>query len=865
MDYGNTLTQILGNLGGLLPWLGLVAVVGLSVAGVAAVILKFLAIRRLWKQPSVCLELTPPASADRLASATENLFVALHGLRDSRTLLERLLGWSPVFSLEVVSTKDRGIRYLLRIAEADAASFERVIASYLPDVRFARVPDYLGSTIGKTVRVLEAKQSGYYAYPLRAQGILEEHDPMAYLAGAMTKLSDGELMAAQIVIEPVKLRSAATIAARMMNNEEIVYQLGARRFPGGKVIDLLNSALFGLTESVGEISHGPGKPAKPDQTTAQKQQSDMKLKPARTLSQIEQELSGAVHAKISAPLYKANLRVIIATDNKEEIRHRARGIRDWLALFSVAGFQSLTLRRRLFGATTDRYRQWLFTNRLPNLRRRLVLSSAELADLYHFPHNQTARVENVARSHSKTLPAPVSLKSGAKLDVTLGVNHHHGTDTIIGLTAAERERHVYVIGGTGNGKTTMLQYAIVQDIQNGKGLAVVDPHGDLAETLVRYIPEERVKDVIYFNPDDLGYPIGLNILELNPELTGADLLREKDFLTESVISMFRKIFSDDDTGGHRIEYVLRNAIHTALTVEGATLFTVYNLLNDPKYCKKIIKTLKDPDLVSFWKNEFGKAGGFQQVKMVAGITAKIGRFLFSASAKRILEQPKSTINFDDILDGKILICNLSKGLLGEDTSELFGIAILAKIQLAALRRARTKQTERRPFYLYVDEFQNFATPSFVQMLSEARKYKLFLTMAEQSTSQQEDLRTVNIILANVGTVICFRSGNPADERMVLPLFMPYVTEGEVANLPSYNFFMRVAAITAQEPFSGETLLLEDGGNEVVSERVTERSRRNYGVVHTEITRKTINNKAELDVRLRDSPKTTVTQKLPGSD
>ena len=208
MDYGNTLTQVLGSLGALLPWAGLIVAAGLLLTGVAALVLKLLAFRRLWKQPAVCLELTPPASADRLTGATQNLFAALHGLRDSRTLPARLLGWSSVFSLEVVSTKNQGIRYVLRVAEADASSFERVVASYLPDVKFARVPDYMQSVGAKAIRVLDAKQSGYYAYPLRGQGMLEEHDPMAYLAGAMTKLGEGELMAAQIVIEPVRLRSA---------------------------------------------------------------------------------------------------------------------------------------------------------------------------------------------------------------------------------------------------------------------------------------------------------------------------------------------------------------------------------------------------------------------------------------------------------------------------------------------------------------------------------------------------------------------------------------------------------------------------------------------------------------------------------
>ena len=243
---------------------------------------------------------------------------------------------------------------------------------------------------------------------------------------------------------------------------------------------------------------------------------------------------------------------------------------------------------------------------------------------------------------------------------------------------------MFIIGGTGNGKTTLLEHSIIQDIQHEKGVALIDPHGDLAESLLHWIPDNRVKDVIYFNPDDLKYPIGLNLLELTPDLNEEDSLREKDLVAESIVSIFRKIFSDDDNGGHRVEYILRNTVHTALTIKNATLFTVYDLLNDPAYRRGVVKDLKDKNLKNFWRNEIGKAGGMQQVKMAAGITSKIGRFLFSASASRILGQAKSTINFDDILDGKILICNFSKGLLGEDTSELFGIAVLAKLQLSSI-------------------------------------------------------------------------------------------------------------------------------------------------------------------------------------
>ena len=198
------------------------------------------------------------------------------------------------------------------------------------------------------------------------------------------------------------------------------------------------------------------------------------------------------------------------------------------------------------------------------------------------------------------------------------------------------------------------------------------------------------------------------------------------------------------------------------------------------------------------------------------------------AANRILEQPKSTIDFDDIINsGKILICNFSKGLIGEDTSELFGITVLAKLQLASLRRARLKQSERRAYHLYVDEFQNFATASFVQMLSESRKYKLFMTMAEQSTSQQKDQKMVDIILANVGTVICFRTGNPQDERLLLPLFSPYIAEGEISNQPPFNFYARLSAAQSQEPLSGQTLLLEDGGNNDIAIVVIENSRLMY--------------------------------------
>jgi hypothetical protein len=538
----------------------------------------------------------------------------------------------------------------------------------------------------------------------------------------------------------------------------------------------------------------------------------------------------AIFAKLDQQLFNVDIRALIIGNSSTT---RTRGLINSLNQFQVPYCQNLITRSEFPNKWKYPYRLHVFTKRLPAILTNMsnVLAVDEIASLFHFPYGVAATTEGVITAASKTLPAPTAMKlagDNGNFDVILGVNHHHDNDTSIGLTSEDRERHVYILGGTGNGKTTMLQYAILQDIKAGKGLAVVDPHGDLAETILQHIPDNRIHDVIYFNPSDIDHPIGLNILELTSTLSGSALLQEKDLVTEIVVSIFRKIFSDDNEGGHRIEYVLRNTIQTALTVPNATMFTIFRLLNDTLYRNPIVKNLDNSDLKNFWINEMGKAGSYQRVKMSAGITAKVGRFLFSASAKRVSEQPVSTINFDEIINsGKILICNFSKGLLGEDTSTLFGTSVLAKLQLAALHRARQSQLKRHAFFLYVDEFQNFATTSFIQMLSEVRKYRLFLTMAEQSTSQQAESKLVEIILANVGTIICFRSGNPADERLLLPLFRPYIESGEIANLPLYNFYARIANGASVEPTSGQTLLTENPLDKKITKRVVAASRRGY--------------------------------------
>lgn len=771
------------------------------------------------------LELTPPASVAKTPEATMQLFSVIHGLRMARSLKDRLLNRAPIFSFEITSTKHNGIRYLLEVESKLADTLHKAITAYIPDAKVQHI-EYIPP---QAEGIIELRQDNHYVLPLTAMRTFEQHDPLSYVTAAMTKLSEKEQLTLQLVISPVKLNEAARLSRRILGNEDILRHVSRGKLSGmSKVSDVLNSTLFAATDAIGEVHSGTTSSYHKDKSSkdaAFQAQIQKRQRPARTLSAFELELMESMHQKLTQPLFQVNLRVFM---NSPHGYSQLAAVRSALDSYSMPPYQALRTKAQV--PIITEYRKKLANKRLPNLLKShsLIFSAAEVASLYHFPSSRISRTDNLITSLSRTLPAPVTLKQDNKFDVVLGENIHHGVHTPIGLVEAERERHVYVIGGTGNGKTTMMQYGIVQDMQRGKGVAIIDPHGDMAETLLRHVPAERVDDVVYFNPDDLEYPIGLNLLELTPGISGNELLREKDIITESVISVFRKIFSEEDTGGHRIEYVLRNTIQTALTVENATLFTVFDLLNDTKYRKAIIKTLDDKNLINFWKNELGKAGDMQKVKMAAGITAKIGRFLFSASAKQILEQPRSTIDFDDIINsGKILICNFSKGLLGEDTSELFGITVLAKLQLASLRRARIPQKERRHFYLYVDEFQNFATTSFVQMLSESRKYKMFMIMAEQSTSQQKDQQMVSIILANVGTVISFRTGNPDDERLLLPLFAPYIDQGEMSNLPAFSFYAKLSAIRPQEPLSGQTLLLVDDGNVEVAKRAVELSRSSF--------------------------------------
>ncbi|MFA4996423.1 MAG: DUF87 domain-containing protein [Patescibacteria group bacterium] len=774
------------------------------------------------RQKFIFLEVTPPLVTEIHSVSTSELFSLVAGLLNQRSWLDRLLCRWTSCSFEIISTKEKGIKYILQVPENIADVIEKNFRSYIPGIKIQKASDYLPLANPNNHRITEYKLARHFSLPINEQADLQKHDPLAYLAGNMTQLKPDELMAIQIILRPLgtnNKRSASKAKEAKPAENKAQYILEQFALVIETLVRIVMIPLLFLSEFAGGSSDNP------------LPRSDKVKVLAKDLEPDEM-----VKAKLSQSLFEGTVRTLLIAD-KKNLSIRDKGLRSSFASFMHASGQALTGKKKFNFKFYEKYKLWKFKKRLSGTP--AILSSSEVSALYHFPFSGNNQTEDLIRVRSKELPAPLSVKNNPDLDVVFGKNTFGNTLTNIGLTDDDRSRHVYLIGQTGSGKSTIIYHMASDDIKKGRGLAVVDPHGDLAEGLLDTIPDERIDEVIYLNPFDIKHPVGINLLELNDNLEEDELELEKELVCESVVSIFRRVFfKDESTDAHRIEYILRNAIYTSFTIPDRTIFTIYDLLNDTNFRKSAIKNLEDENLIKFWKNEFGKAGDFQHVKMVSGVTAKVGRFLFSPIAKRILEQPQSTINFDDILNNKkILLCNLAEGKLGEDTSMLLGATVIAKIHQAAVRRARISATNRKPFYLFVDEFQNFATSSFTKLLSGGRKFGLRITIAEQSTSQQDNKNITNVVLANTGTVICFRTASPVDEELMLSQFAPQVVQGDIGNLLRYRFYMRLAAVEPEAPFSGETIPITTPKDSKKVEQIIEASRKNYATEYAKKVKK----------------------------
>ena len=400
----------------------------------------------------------------------------------------------------------------------------------------------------------------------------------------------------------------------------------------------------------------------------------------------------------------------------------------------------------------------------------------------------------------------------------LAKTNFRGSDEKFGIKLKDRHRHIYVMGKSGTGKSTLLENMAIDDIRERRGLAVIDPHGDFVGALLDFVPSYRVNDTIVFDPGDRDHPIAINMFEITDP-------KYKVVVASGIVGIFKKIFGY--SWGPRLEYWLSSAVLALLDYPDATLLLVPQLFTDKEFRKKVIAKIQDPLIKSRWINEYGKLDQRQQSETISPILNKVGQFLSSPLIRNVVGQPKSSIDFRKVMDeGKIVLVRLSKGIIGEDNAALLGSMIITQIQLAAMTRADILESERKDFYLYVDEFQNFATESFQTILSEARKYHLSLTLANQYMEQlSEEVRSS--IFGNVNTLITFRVGG-ADAESLEKEFAPVFDANDLVNLSPFNIYIKLSIDNlTTDAFSAQTLPLPTDRNNLTA-KIINVSRERYG-------------------------------------
>jgi len=445
-----------------------------------------------------------------------------------------------------------------------------------------------------------------------------------------------------------------------------------------------------------------------------------------------------------------------------------------------------------------------------------AFTAYEVATLYHIPNPDI--VPHIVHVLAKKSEPPQDLPRQGEKDVSLfGITNYHNNFEVFGIKRADRRRHLYTVGKSGSGKSKLLELLIKTDMEEGKGVGVLDPHGDLVDNVIEFIPKERIKDVIYFDPADIDYPISFNPLENVDE-------EYKMQVTLGFIQIFKKLFGTNWTD--RLEHVLRYVVLALLDSPNTTVLSILKMLTDKNYRQNIVSRIKDNVVKNFWVSEFAAWSEKFDAEAITPLLNKVGQFVATNMIRNIIGQPKNKVNIRDVMDSqKILLMKVSKGLLGEENSSLLGSMIITKLYQAAMSRADEKEEFRKDFYFYVDEFQNFATDTFAEILSEARKYKLNLTIAHQYMGQVSDT-IKKTVFGNVGSIVNFRVGAD-DAGLLAEEYTPIFKARDIINLGVREFYCKMSVDgEIREAFSGKTLTVPKMSGEFVQE-IINNSRRNF--------------------------------------
>lgn len=626
------------------------------------------------------------------------------------------------------------------------------------------------------------------------------------------------------------------------------FQLGKGNFYPLKTFkDLATDPLLGITSALAKMGHEDAaviqiiiSPAESDWqkeggkfvSDTKKQESDAEKAKFSTSGKTLE----AVEAKIAKPGFETSIRIIAVSKDEETAKGTVTNIAGSFAQFAgdLNSLKGRKINRKSSFMEDFLYRYQPMFNVFGN--HISVLNSEELATIFHFPNKQVT-TPHIYWLNAKVAPAPSQIPTEG---LYLGVSAYRGVRRPVYISNEDRMRHIYIIGKTGTGKSELLKDLVLQDIKEGKGVCFMDPHGDAVEDILKLIPPERAEDVIYFNPSDTERPLGMNLLEARTE-------DEKHFAATSVINLMYKLFDPYKTGivGPRFEHGVRNAMLTVMSESGNTFVEVMRAMTDARFVQRLLPKVSDPIVRRYWTDQIAQTSDFHKSEVLDYTVSKFGRFVTNKLIRNIIGQSQSSFDMRKIMDeGKILLINLAKGPLGEENSNFLGLLLVPRILMAAMSRANVPMSERRDFYFYVDEFQNFATPDFAVILSEARKYRLGLCVANQFIGQVEE-EVKNAVFGNVGTLVAFRVG-VTDANYLQHEFTPTFGEDDLLNVERYHAYCKTIVNNEPVPpfsmdMSKDMAKQKAAENERVAEIIKEMSRLKYGrdakLVEAEIVRR----------------------------
>lgn len=674
---------------------------------------------------------------------------------------------------------------------------EQAIISAYPSARLEEVVEHnIFSPVGRITGTLggELALKENFAYPIATYQDIKR-DTMQSLLNALSTLTKEDGAGIQILLRP------ADSTWRKRANAEAEKKRTGKSSSNG-----LESILANMGKAVTALTKPPDLEGKDKEGP-------------KDISSLDQSLIQAIEEKTKQPGYEVMIRLVASSN----VSHRAQTILNNLvatfALFDAPG-------RNGFKYIPARDIDGFITNYIlrifPQEKASNILNSTEIATLFHFPDQQNIPTSQLERQASKQVDGPRNVPDEGLL---LGYNMFRGAKKAIRLSDSDRARHMYVVGQTGTGKSTFLENLALQDMLDGKGFAFVDPHGDTAEKLLAMVPRERTEDVIYFCPADMDYPMGLNMFEYHSE-------DQKDFLIQESINMLYKLYDPQRQGiiGPRYEHLFRNAALAIMAdPEGGTFVDIPKLFRDPAFVEQKLKHVTDPNVLEFWRKEMPQSQRSNEFgEVTSWFVSKFGAFLSNEMMRNIIGQTKSSFDLREIMDsGKILLVNLSRGRTGDLNSKLLGMIFVMKFEAAAMSRADMPEELRRDFCLYVDEFQNFSTDSFADILSQARKYHLNLIVANQFTTQLSD-EIRDAVFGNVGTVVSYRVGTN-DAEFLAKQFAPAFEIDDLQFIPNYNMVMRmmIGGVPVQ-PFSMAALPPLGNPNKQLMEALKQLSAAKYG-------------------------------------